>query len=69
MSEAEKRRFQMTDRLGIQIMNTFAALLLAAVAFSEELPLADISRTAPELKKVFNNGSGSVRLLLIVSPV
>ena len=58
----------MRDNLGDRTMNISAALLLALATHVDRSSLAEISKAAPELKKDFNDVSGCVKLVLIVSP-
>jgi hypothetical protein len=49
-------------------VNAFTALVLVLAPSVDQPALADISKAAPELKKAFNDATGSVRIVLIVSP-
>jgi hypothetical protein len=49
-------------------MNVLVAFLVIPWAGADQPKLADVSDGAAELKQAFNRESGSVRMILIVSP-
>jgi hypothetical protein len=50
------------------MQNTLAVICLAIMASAEQARLTDLSCDAAEVKAAFNQATGMVRLVLIVSP-